>query len=185
MEQMRLVLGLLAVLLAACGMTDEKTVIEDITPASAATAKIDAEFKVARIPESFTAIKAVKGHTTWGTTTLSYSAGYSGAEAAIRSFLDVAHARQDFIVYRNTDGCPPATPGGPDTVAPTAMITLWMGKGVFDRCATIESWYLPNSELTHDRATAGMYRTYNSPGTGGDERANIVISVSMPGSSQG
>lgn len=178
---MRVLLGLLAaILLAACGMTDDKTVNEDITPASEATAKIDAEFKAARIPASFTPIKAIRGHTTWGSTFLSYSAGYSAAQRDVETFLQDTHARKDSVMYRTKEGCPPFPPGEPYPADPTALMKLWIDYGVLDRCATIESWYLPSSELKHDKASSGIYRAYPPPNADGGHQTNVVISVSLP-----
>ncbi|WP_019970692.1 hypothetical protein [Mycobacterium sp. 141] len=185
---MRVLLGLaaipLTILLTACNMTDDKTVNEDITPASDGTAKIDAEFKFARVPSSFAPIKAIKGHTTWGSTFLSYSAGYSATQQDVEAFLQASHARKDSLMYRTKEGCPPAPPAEPSPAAPTALMDLWMGYGILDRCATIESWYLPNSELKHDKATSGIYREYPPPNVEGGHRTNVVISVSLPESSQ-
>ncbi len=57
--------------------------------------------------------------------------------------------------------------------------------GVLDRCATIESWYLPPSELEHDRTSSGIYRARPSPNADGGHQTNVVISISLPESSEG
>lgn len=178
------VLGLLAVVLAGCGMTDDKTILEDITPASAATPKIDAQFKTARVPAAFSPIKAIKGHTTWGATYLNYAAGYAATAQAAQAFLDAAHAQRAPVAFRSTEGCPPNTPGGPELAAPLEYLKLWISNGVIDRCATIESWHLPTSELTSDRAAATVYRSSRPPHTDDTHPTIVVVGVTFPSSSQ-
>lgn len=165
LDQMRLMLGLLAFVLAGCGMTDDKTILEDITPASAATPKIDAQFKTARIPVEFSSVKAIKGHTTWGATYLNYAAGYAATAQDAQAFLDAAHAQQDPVTYRSTEGCAPNGPGRPALAAPSEYLKLWIDNGVIDRCAKIESWRVPTSELISDRAAATVYRALRTPQT--------------------
>jgi hypothetical protein len=180
----RPLLGVLAIVLAGCGMTDDKMILEDLTPASAGTAKIDAQFKTARVPAAFTPIKAIKGHTTWGSTYLTYSVGYSASPRDAQAFLDEAHARKDTDAYRSTDSCAPNAPGGPELAAPTESVKLWIDNGVLDRCATIEPWYIPTSELKSDKAAATAYRVPTPPNADNDHPTKIVIGVSFPTSSQ-
>lgn len=178
-------LGLLAVVLAGCGMTDDKTILEDITPASEATLNINAQFKTALVPTELSPIKAIKGHTTWGATYLSYTAGYAATAQAARAFLDSAHAQRDPVAYRSTEGCPPNIPGGPEPAAPPEYLKLWINNGVIDRCATIESWHVPTSELTSDRAAATVYRASRPLHTDDDTHPTIVVvGVTFPSTSQ-
>jgi len=178
-------LGLLAFVLAGCGMADDKAILEDITPASAATTKIDAQFKTARVPTEFSPIKAIKGHTTWGATYLSYVAGYAATVQDSQAFLDSAHAQQDPVVYRSTEGCPPNTPGGPEPAAPSEYLKLWIEDGVIERCAKIESWHVPTSELTSDRAAATVYRASRPLHTNETHPTIVVVvGVTFPSSSQ-
>ena len=180
---MRFLCGLLAFVLAGCGMTDDRTILEDIAPASAATTKIEALFKTARVPGGFAPIKAFAGHTTWGATYSSYSAGYSASAAGARAFLDAAHARRDTIAYRSAEGCPPA-PAGSELAAPSAFLKLWMDSGVLDRCATIERWQVPASELMSDRAVASVFRVVQSVHADDERPTVVVIGVSFPSSYQ-
>jgi hypothetical protein len=92
---MKVLGGLLAFALAGCGIPDDRTILEAIVPASAATAKIKALFKTVRVPGGFAPIKAFAGHTTWGATYSSYSAGYSASTVSVRAFVDAARARRD------------------------------------------------------------------------------------------
>lgn len=184
LNKMRLWLGVITLLLAACGMTDDKTINENITPPSAGTPRLDAQFRSARVPASFVPINAIKGHTTWGAMYLSYSAGYTAPARDVQAFLDATHAQSDLVAYRSADDCGPIPSGGQETTTPTAFVKLWIDKGILDRCATIESWHVPSSELTNDRATAGLYRLLPPPGPDGQRPTNVVVSVAYPASSR-
>jgi len=183
LDQMRLMLGLLAFVLAGCGMTDDKTILEDITPASAATPKIDAQFKTARIPVEFSSVKAIKGHTTWGATYLNYAAGYAATAQDAQAFLDAVHAQQDPVIYRSTEGCAPNGAGGPALAAPSES-KRWIDNGVIDRCAKIESCCVPTSELISDRAAATVYRASRPPHSDDTHPTIVVVGVTFPSSSQ-
>ncbi len=182
--QARMLLGVLTIVLAGCAMTDDKTILEDLTPASAATPKIDAQLKTAHVPANFSPIKAIQGHTTWGATYLTYSAAYSATPQDAQAFLDATHAQRDTATYRSPDGCAPNAPGGPEP-APSAFLKLWIDNGVIDHCATTESWHVPTSELTNDKAAATVYRVSQPPHAEEHQPTIVVVGVTLPSSSQG
>lgn len=165
-----------------CASDDHGDVTE--IPKSQAVQELNATFTHISIPGAFTPLAATVTVSGWGHPARMVAGAFAVSKPDLDAFVVNSGAAGQSRAWhgwmKDTASNCPSTNVTPITFsAPTPLAQIWLGRGIFERCAAIEYWTIPQTQFADTARSTGFILAQARDTDTRPAQLNVVIATTI------